>query len=112
MAWQKRGRNSYFYRSKKSNGHVTTHYLGRASEVRAQQAALEDQARHTARIQERQEQQAWEALDARIATLNTLTALLSHSLLVDGGWYRHNRGEWRKRRTTIDRPDSTLSLES
>ena len=100
MAWQRRGNHLYYYRSTKHRGKVTTHYLG--SGLRAHQTALEDQARHTARIQERQEQQAWEALDARVATLNTLTTLLSHSLLVDGGWYRHNRGEWRKRRTPID----------
>src|SRR5215470_1716366 len=103
MAWQKRGRNCYFYRSKKSNGQVTTHYLGRESELRAHQAALEDQARHTARIQERQEQQAWDALESQIAALGKLTTSLSHSLFVaDGKWYRHNRGEWRKRRTPID----------
>ena len=103
MAWQRRGSRFYYYRSTKQRGKVTTHYLGRESELRAQQAALEDQARHTARTQERQEQQAWEALDARVATLNTLTTLLSHALFVaDGKWYRHNRGEWRKRRTPID----------
>ena len=103
MAWQKRGNHRYYYRSKREGGQVSTHYLGRASEVRAHQAALEDQARHTAHKQARQEQQAWEALDARIATLGTLTTLLSQSLLVvDGGLYRHNRGEWRKRRTPID----------
>src|SRR5262245_42626082 len=102
MAWQKRGNHRYYYRSTKQRGKVTTHYLGRASEVRAQQAALEDQARHTARIQERQEQQAWDALESQIAALGRLTTLLSHSLFVDGGWYRHNRGEWRKRRTPID----------
>ena len=98
MAWQKRGRNSYYYCSKKSNGHVTTHYLGRGT--RALEAALEDQARHTARTQARQEQQAWDVLDSQIAALDTLTTLLSQSLLVEGGLYRHNRGEWRKRRNT------------
>jgi hypothetical protein len=104
MAWQKRGRNSYYYRSKKSNGHVITHYLGRGT--RAHQAALADQVRDTARTQERQEQQAWEALESQIAALDKFTTLLSQSLLVvDGGLYRHNRGEWRKRRTQIDRPE-------
>ena len=100
MAWQRRGNCLYYYRSTKHRGRVTTEYLG--SGLRAHQAALEDQARHTARIQERQEQQAWDALESEIAALGTLTTLLSHSLFVDGGWYRHNRGEWRKRRTPID----------
>jgi hypothetical protein len=104
MAWQKRGNHHYYYRSKKEKGQVITEYLGSGS--RAHQAALEDQARHTARTQERQEQQAWEALESQIAALDTLTTLLSQSLLVvDGGLYRHNRGEWRKRRTQIDRPE-------
>ena len=105
MAWQKRGRNSYFYRSKKSNGQVTTHYLGRASEVRAHQAALEDQERHTTRTKERQEQQAWVALDNQITTLSTLVTALSHSTLACAGYYKHNRSHWRKRRNSIDRPE-------
>src|SRR5262245_7073935 len=106
MAWQRRGNHLYYYRSTKHRGRVTTEYLGSGS--RAHQAALEDEARHTARIQERQEQQAWEALDRQIAGLDTLTAVLGQPLRDDGGWYRHNRGEWRKRSTPIDRPPSTL----
>ena len=107
MAWQKRGNRLFYYRSRKKKGRVVTEYLG--SGARAQQAALEDQAQHTARTQERQEQQAWDALESQIAALGTLTTLLSQSLLVvDGRLYRHNRGEWRKRRTPIDRPNSTL----
>src|SRR5262245_32932344 len=106
MAWQKRGNHYYYYRSTKKKGRVVTEYLGSGSW--AQQATLEDQVRHTARTQERQAQQAWEALESQIAALGKLTTLLSQSLLVDGGWYRHNRGEWRKRRTPIDRPNSTL----
>jgi len=110
MAWQRRGNHLYYYRSTKHRGQVTTEYLGSGS--RAHQAALEDQERHTARIQERQEQQAWDALESQIAALGKLTTLLSQSLLVvDGRLYRHNRGEWRKRRTPIDRPHSTLYLE-
>jgi hypothetical protein len=100
MAWQRRGNHLYYYRSTKHRGRVTTEYLG--SGLRAHQTALEDQARRTARTQARQEQQAWAALESQIAALGTLTTLLSQSLLVDGGWYCHNRGEWRKRRTPID----------
>ena len=89
---------------------MVTEYLGSGS--RAHQAALEDQERYTALAQERSEQQAWDALESQIAALGTFTTLLSQSLLVvDGGLYRHHRGEWRKRRTPIDRPNSTLSLE-
>lgn len=93
MAWQRRGNRLYDYRSIKHRGKVTTDYFGGESELRAQHAALEGQARHTARTQERQEQQAWEALESQLATLGTLTTLLSQSLLVvDGRLYRHNRG--------------------
>jgi hypothetical protein len=70
MAWQKRGRRHYYYRSTKKKGRVVTEYLG--SGVRAHQAALEDEARHTARTQERQEQQAWDALESQIAALDIL----------------------------------------
>lgn len=99
MAWQKRGNHYYYYHSTKHRGKVTTEYLGSGS--RAQQAALEDQERHTALAQERSEQHAWEDLESQIAALGKLTTLLSQSLLVvDGGLYRHNRGEWRRRRST------------
>src|SRR6266496_2405093 len=97
MAWQKRGSHYYYYRSTKHRGKVTTDYLGSGS--RAQQAALEDRERHAACLQERSEQQAWDALETHITTLNRFTTSLSQALLVDAGFYKHRRGEWRKRRT-------------
>jgi hypothetical protein len=105
MAWQRRGNRLYYYRSTKYRGRVTTHYLGRASESRAHQAGLEDQELHAARTQARQEQQAWEALDAQITTTHMQITSLTFALLAGGGWYRHHRGEWRKRRNSIDRTE-------
>ena len=103
MAWQKRGSHFYYYRSTKHRGRVMTDYLGRGT--RAQQAALEDQERHTALAQERSEQQTWEALDTQIKTLSTLVTALTNSTIVNAGYYKHNRSHWRKRRNPIDRPE-------
>lgn len=97
MAWQKRGNHFYYYRSTKDKGCVTTRYLGRGS--RAVKAAAEDTARHAVQNQERRERHTWEVLDKQVTTLDTLMTLLSHSTLVDAGFYKHNRGAWRKRRT-------------
>jgi hypothetical protein len=96
MAWERRGRQRFYYRSKKQNGRVVREYIGRGA--RATQAAAEDAARHAVRQQARLEQQTWEALDAQVASLDTLMTLLSHSALLDAGYYQHHRGEWRKRR--------------
>src|SRR2546430_14037636 len=97
MAWQKRGSHYYYYRSTKEKGRVATEYLGRGT--RAVKAAAEDTERQAGRNKERQEQKEWEALDTQVATLDTLITLLSHSTLADAGFYKHRRGEWRKRRT-------------
>src|SRR5215510_9990723 len=97
MAWQKRGDHFYYYRSIKDKGCVTTHYLGRGS--RARQAAAEDKERQAVRNRERRERHTWEALDSQVTILDILMILLSHSTLVDAGFYKHNRGAWRKRRT-------------
>jgi len=105
MAWEKRAGQYFYYRSRKKQGRVVREYLGRGA--RAVKAAAEDTERQAVRNEERIERKAWEALDSQVATLDQLMTLLSQTLLVDGGWYRHNRGEWRRRRND-GRNDSTL----
>ena len=96
MAWEKRGRQHFYYRSRKDKGRVVREYLGRGP--RAIRAAAEDRARQAVRNEARREKQAWEALDVHLTQLDTLITLLSHSTVVDAGFYQHHRGEWRKRR--------------
>jgi len=96
MVWEKRGQQFFYYRSRKVNGRVIREYLGRGQ--RAVKAAAEDTERQAVRNQERRERNTWGALDSQVVTLNTLITLLSQTHLVDGGFYRYKRGEWRKRR--------------
>jgi hypothetical protein len=74
---------------------VVREYIGRGE--RAKRAALEDAQKKATREHDRAERQAWEAMDKDIAELHQLTKLLTHSQLVNAGFYRHNRGEWRRR---------------
>ena len=95
MAYERRGSKNYYYRAKKQNGRVIKEYLGRGE--RAKRAAQEDAQKKAAREHDRTERQAWEAIDEHIAQLHQLTKLLSHSHLINAGFYQHHRGEWRKR---------------
>ena len=109
MPWEQRGSQRYYYRSRKENGRVLRQYLGRGP--RAIQAAAEDAERHTTRHQGRLERKAWEALESQVASLDTLITFLSHAHLLNAGWYRHHRGDWRKRRHDGSH-DGTLPTES
>jgi hypothetical protein len=109
MAWEQRGHQRFYYRSRKVQGRVVREYLGRGP--RAVRAAAEDTAKRAGRNKEHMERKMWEALDTHVAHLDTLMTLLSHSTLVDNGLYQHHRGEWRKRRPD-GRHNSTLSPQS
>jgi hypothetical protein len=105
MAWERRGNQTFYYRSHKINGRVVRSYLGRGD--RAKGAALVDAQRRETLEEERAERQDWESMDERIAQLHQLTKLLSHSHLVIAGFYKHHRGEWR-RRGDYDNSNPTL----
>lgn len=96
MAWERRGNKKFYYRSRKVNGRVVREYIGRGE--RAKRVAQEDTQKKATREHDRIERQEWEAMDNHIAELHQLTKLLSHSHLVNAGFYRHHRGEWRRRR--------------
>jgi len=96
MAWERRGKQQFYYRSRKINGRVVRSYLGRGD--RAKRAALEDAKKKATREHDRAERLEWEAMDSQIAQLHQLTKLLSLSHLVNAGFYQHHRGgEWRRR---------------
>jgi hypothetical protein len=95
MAWERRGNQKFYYSSHKVNGRVIKEYLGRGE--RAKRAALEDAQKKAIRENDRAERQEWEGIDSKIAQLHQFTKLLSHSYLLNAGFYQHHRGEWRKR---------------
>jgi len=103
MAWETRkGGGRYYTRSKRVNGRVVREYIGvgPAAELIA---ALDAESRR-----ERDEKRA--ARNARREELERAAALvdrcwegvlgLVRAVLVSNGYYRHHRGEWRKRRDT------------
>ena len=99
MAWERRGSQTYYYRSVRRHGRVTKDYLGTGP--LAELSAAEDAARHAQRHSEaeawRQERAALEVLDRQFDTYwNAATGLLKATLYAEG-YYQHDRGEWRKR---------------
>ena len=101
MAWESRnGGGRYYTRSKRVDGRVVREYVG-SGPIAELIAALDAESRR-----ERDERRA--TRNARRAELESTIALLDRSwegvlglvraVLVSNGYYRHHRGEWRRRR--------------
>jgi len=96
MAWETRnGGGRYYTRSKRVGGRVVREYIGTGPT--AELAAEADAAR---RAQREQERRAWnrtkEEIEASEDALEQLREAVC-GLLADAGFYRHHRGEWRRR---------------
>jgi len=101
MAWETRkGVGRYYTRSKRVNGKVKRQYIGTgpAAEVIAALDADTRRSREeerTARIAHKDQMERAAALvDRSWAGVLGLT----RTVLLANGYYRHHRGEWRKRR--------------
>ena len=95
--WEKRDRHRYYVRRRAINGQLVREYLGKGEQ--ATRAAAEDAQKRVAQERERLERKQLEALDTQVAQIDTIITLLSHSHMIDAGWYLHNRGgEWRRRK--------------
>ncbi len=95
MAWERRGQQDYYYRHRKVDGRVIKTYLGRGPEAEAAAQAVADAKLR--RKAERAERARYEAAADLITELDRqCDAVLSASLLAYG-YYRHDRGTWRKR---------------
>lgn len=96
MGWE-RGR--YYTRSKKVNGRVVREYVGtgRVAELAARMDTIDRERRRMEALAIRQERTALE-LDADLEALIEMTNQMAQAALLAAGYYRHKRGEWRKRR--------------
>jgi hypothetical protein len=99
MAWEQRGTHTYYYRSVRRHGRVTKEYLGTGSLAALVAAAdTERQAQRQAQVEAwRQAQAALEALERQIDAWWDLGTLELKATLYTEGYYRHDRGTWRKR---------------
>ena len=99
MAWANRPSGRYYYRSVRRGARVTKTYVGTGTlatlvaEMDAQERAKR-QARAEAWKQARKDM---EALDAQFTAWWNASSTLIDAYLTVHGYYRHERGPWRKR---------------
>ena len=101
MAWETRdGKGQYYTRSKRVNGRVEREYVGGG--LAGELAAAGDAKR---RVERERKRQAWgsekdeiQAAEAAVDCYSRGLERLTTALLVNAGYHRHHRGEWRKRR--------------
>ena len=67
MAWEQRGTEHYYYRSRKKQGRIIRQYYGKG--ILAERAALEDAERRAEHDRERTERQHIQALDTETQSL-------------------------------------------
>src|SRR5262249_33033157 len=97
MGWEYRGANGpYYTRSKRVNGRVTREYVGGG--IVALAASLFDEEDRDARAADRAERARHAELDRSLTALSRLADTLTAATLEQAGYFRHHRGQWRRRR--------------
>lgn len=99
MGWERRGKNSYYYRKMRTNGRVSSVYVGQGeiAVLTAQLDAMQREKRETQQVKELQDQRDFDSLDQRIDNLAGLSTLLTEAVLVAAGFHQHKR-QWRKQK--------------
>jgi len=100
MGWETRGSGTYYYRKRKVNGRVVSEYIGTgltAQYVIAREAKAR-QERAAATAKERGERATMVAIESDLDAFCHLTDALVAAALLDAGYHRHHRGDWRKQR--------------
>ena len=99
MAWAHRPSGRYYYRSVRRGNRVTKTYLGTGllGEL-AEALDAEERAERQATAEAwKQARRDMEALDAQFNVWWDTTNAILEAILTDAGYYRHDRGAWRKR---------------
>ena len=100
MTWSLRGERSYFYRHVREGGQRRKVYIGTGPT--AELLAQVDQERYRVREQEQRRHQddkkRLSLVDAAVSEFDRLVHRLVEARLLLAGFYRHDRGRWRKRR--------------
>ena len=104
----RRSGKSYYYRARRVNGRIVRTYVGAGDvALAAAQADADERARLVAlrrAVDERQQQISAAIAPARQA--NDYLDSLTKAILIDAGYYRHDRGKWklRSRRPEMIKP--------
>ena len=101
MGWERRKRGGLYYtRSRKLDGRVVRQYIGTG--LLGEMVAVMDAGERAEREAEaeawRAEREHLEAADAEVDSLCEVSEALARGALMLAGYYRHHRGEWRRRR--------------
>jgi len=100
VGWETRGTGTYYYRKRKVEGRVVSEYIGTGPHAArmASRVAAAQRKRAAAATIEQVEREAAVVREAELDAFCDLTDALVHVALLDAGYHRHHRGEWRKRR--------------
>jgi hypothetical protein len=99
MAWERRGYQHFYYKSRRVNGRIIKQYYGTGH--LAQLVYEQDRRQQEVREREQATRKHIKDLDVETDTLNHTTRTLTKIYLLLAGYYQHHRGEWRKRRRQI-----------
>ena len=99
MAWEQRGTKRYYYRSVRHGRRVTRTYIAAGTfAMLAAERAAEARAERQAKVEAwKQARKDMEALDAQFTAWWNASSTLIDAYLTVHGYYRHDRGAWRKR---------------
>lgn len=100
MAWETRkGRGSYYTRSRRVGGRVVREYVGSDSfaEAMAEIDALDRERQNEEQAAMRAEQEAQRMIDLKIDEEGDFVRVLTQAVLLANGYHSH-KGQWRKRR--------------
>ncbi len=95
MPWDRRG---YFYLSRRVGKRVTRHYFGRGPLAEAAADLVDDMRR--AKAVATAQPDPIDAAAPQLHALGTWLDLAAAAHLLAAGYYRHDRGPWRRRRDT------------
>ena len=102
MAWEKRGRNHYYYQSERDeDGQVRKKYIGTGdiAETVAHTDLVIRLHRETQREKDQAELERLESLVGPGLELDATATVLAWAHLIAAGYHRH-KGEWRRERST------------
>lgn len=101
MGWEMRGNyGPYYTRSRRVGARVVREYVGkdRIAQLAAQLDEIDRMERQAKSAEHKQDHNKLQECYQPLQELCEITDLLVKATLVSAGYYRHHRGEWRRRR--------------